>query len=209
MELPGCETLKLTQRGSRLDVVMNRPDQRNAINAQMAAEFADLLDRLRVTRETRLVILRGAGGHFCAGGDIKERSAMSETAKASAGQQGDKSDDPVKVRNEGQERPSSPSRICRRPRSPRLKVLRSAVGWVTVRAARGNYSGGWRHSHCAAYSYRGGTQRRQRRQRQHRGDGPAKRALPYAQPRTDPRAGQGLFRPCRERCGACFSSARL
>jgi len=92
MELPDCETLKLTLRDARLDVLMNRPEQRNAVNAQMAVELTDLLDRLHSTRDVRLVVLRGAGGNFCAGGDIKERKAAAETAAPGT--------DPVKERNE-------------------------------------------------------------------------------------------------------------
>ncbi len=92
MDLPDCETLKLTLRDARLDVLMNRPEQRNAINAQMAAELTDLLDRLHSTRDVRLVVLRGAGGNFCAGGDIKERKAAAETAAPGT--------DPVRERNE-------------------------------------------------------------------------------------------------------------
>lgn len=92
LDLPQCETLLLTQRGSRLDVVLNRPESRNAINARMAQEFSDLLDWLTVTDAIRLVVLRGAGGHFCAGGDIKERRSMSEEVPADGS-------DPVKARN--------------------------------------------------------------------------------------------------------------
>lgn len=92
MKLPDCETLKLTLRNTRLDILMNRPEQRNAINAQMAAELTDLLNRLHATRDVRLVVLRGAGGNFCAGGDIKERKAVAEAAVPGT--------DPVKERNE-------------------------------------------------------------------------------------------------------------
>ena len=37
-QLPECETLLLTQRGRRLDIMLNRPENRNAINARMADE---------------------------------------------------------------------------------------------------------------------------------------------------------------------------
>lgn len=92
-DLPQCETLLLAPKGSRLDVILNRPESRNAINAQMASEFSALLDWLAASDEIRLVVLRGAGGHFCAGGDIKERRSMSETSPEDGS-------DPVKARNE-------------------------------------------------------------------------------------------------------------
>ncbi len=93
LDLPECETLLLTQKGSRLDVTLNRPESRNAINARMAEEFSNLLDWLMGNDAIRLVVLRGAGGHFCAGGDIKERRTMSESMPEDGS-------DPVKARNE-------------------------------------------------------------------------------------------------------------
>ncbi|MGB0855163.1 MAG: enoyl-CoA hydratase/isomerase family protein [Pikeienuella sp.] len=93
LSLPTCETLLPTQKGSRLDVVLNRPESRNAINARMAEEFSALLDWLNECDGIRLVVLRGAGGHFCAGGDIKERRSMGEEAAQDGS-------DPVKARNE-------------------------------------------------------------------------------------------------------------
>lgn len=93
LRLPACTTLLLTQRGGRLDVMLNRAEQRNAINARMAEEFSALLDWLEASDAIRLVVLRGAGGHFCAGGDIKERLGMSETPPVDGS-------DPVKARNE-------------------------------------------------------------------------------------------------------------
>lgn len=92
LHLPACETLLLTQKGSRLDVTLNRPESRNAINARMAEELSALLDWLMASDAIRLVVLRGAGGHFCAGGDIKERRTMSETTPEDGS-------DPVRARN--------------------------------------------------------------------------------------------------------------
>lgn len=91
-EIPECETLILTAKGSRLDVTLNRPERRNAINGQMAQDFTVLLDWLKNNDAIRLVVLRGAGGHFCAGGDIKERRNLSQITPADGS-------DPVKERN--------------------------------------------------------------------------------------------------------------
>jgi isohexenylglutaconyl-CoA hydratase len=77
---PDCATLALTVRGGRLDLVLNRPEQRNAINSRMMAEFSRVVDWLAGNEEIRVVVLSGAGGHFCAGGDIKERRSQSDTA---------------------------------------------------------------------------------------------------------------------------------
>lgn len=78
--LPQCETLLLEKQRGRLYVTFNRPERRNAINNQMAQEIADLVAHLEEDRTIRVVILRGAGGNFCAGGDIKERKQLSDNA---------------------------------------------------------------------------------------------------------------------------------
>ena len=50
-------------------VVLNRPDKRNALSAQM---IDDLTDMARTVPEgTRAVVLSGAGKVFCAGGDLE------------------------------------------------------------------------------------------------------------------------------------------
>ena len=90
--LPQTEFLKLEKTGSRLTIIFNRPEQRNAINMQMGQEFADTVRWLHENPDDiRLVILRGAGGHFCAGGDIKERKNQVESSMAG--------EDPIFERN--------------------------------------------------------------------------------------------------------------
>jgi isohexenylglutaconyl-CoA hydratase len=92
--LPVCEFLRLDVQGSRLNLTFNRPDQRNAINSQMGEEFASVVEWLEKSENIRVVILRGAGGHFCAGGDIKERRNMAEDVVTAES-------DPIMERNRG------------------------------------------------------------------------------------------------------------
>lgn len=91
-DLPKCEHLLLEVIGSRLNLTFNRPDQRNAINSKMGAEFAAVVDWLEASKLVRVVVLRGAGGHFCAGGDIKERRSMAEDTVEGG-------EDPIRARN--------------------------------------------------------------------------------------------------------------
>ena len=71
-ELPNCETLLLNLEGGVLHVTLNRPDSRNAMSLTMVGELRAVLDSVRANAEVRAIVLRGAGGHFCAGGDIKD-----------------------------------------------------------------------------------------------------------------------------------------
>jgi len=73
--LPTCDTLLLRREGWRLHVTLNRPAARNAMSFAMVAELRDLFIAIADDRSLRAVILRGAGGNFCAGGDIKDMAA--------------------------------------------------------------------------------------------------------------------------------------
>ena len=59
------------RRGEVLLVTLNRPDQRNAVNAEVAAGIAAALDELDGAPELRAGVLTGAGKGFCAGMDLK------------------------------------------------------------------------------------------------------------------------------------------
>src|SRR5947209_6448822 len=52
-------------------ITINRPDQRNAVNAAVAEGIADALDRLDGDASLSVGIITGAGKGFCAGMDLK------------------------------------------------------------------------------------------------------------------------------------------
>jgi enoyl-CoA hydratase len=58
-------------RGRVLVITLNRPDQRNAVNAAVAQGIAAALDELDANRELSVGVLTGAGQGFCAGMDLK------------------------------------------------------------------------------------------------------------------------------------------
>lgn len=70
--LPACETLLLERRGRHLHVTLNRPETRNALSAGMVDELGAVIDAVAGDRGLQSLVLRGAGGTFCAGGDISE-----------------------------------------------------------------------------------------------------------------------------------------
>ncbi|AWA40629.1 enoyl-CoA hydratase [Pseudomonas fluorescens] len=70
--LPDCQTLLLERHNGVLHITLNRPDSRNAMSLQMVAELRAVLASVCDDRSVRALVLSGAGGHFCAGGDIKD-----------------------------------------------------------------------------------------------------------------------------------------
>ena len=59
------------QRGRVLTITINRPDQRNAVNAAVAQGIAAAVDRLDGDQALSVGVLTGAGKGFCAGMDLK------------------------------------------------------------------------------------------------------------------------------------------
>ena len=70
--LPDCQTLLLDLHSGVLHITLNRADCRNAMSLQMVAELRAVLAAVRDDRQVRALVLGGAGGHFCAGGDLKD-----------------------------------------------------------------------------------------------------------------------------------------
>jgi len=52
-------------------LTFNRPDRRNALSTEMYTGFATALPQIEADPDVRVVMLTGAGGAFCAGGDVK------------------------------------------------------------------------------------------------------------------------------------------
>ncbi|MDE2014314.1 MAG: enoyl-CoA hydratase/isomerase family protein [Alphaproteobacteria bacterium] len=69
--LPETKALILERQVSVLRVWFNRPEARNALSAEIVTELHAVLDAVREDRTIRTLVLRGKGGVFCAGGDIK------------------------------------------------------------------------------------------------------------------------------------------
>jgi isohexenylglutaconyl-CoA hydratase len=65
------ETLIVERDGAVLKVTLNRPETRNAMSAEMLAELIAAFEQARDDAEIRVVVLMGAGGNFCAGGDFR------------------------------------------------------------------------------------------------------------------------------------------
>ncbi len=66
------ETIAVRREAGLAWLYLNRPDSLNAMNPQLVSELRDYFAGLPEDRETRVVVLRGAGRAFCAGLDLKD-----------------------------------------------------------------------------------------------------------------------------------------
>jgi len=53
-------------------ITLSRPERKNPLTFEAYRELADTFDRLRRVEEIKTVVLTGAGGNFCSGGDVHE-----------------------------------------------------------------------------------------------------------------------------------------
>jgi len=75
--------LLLTRSPDRhvITVILNRPEQHNAMNTAMGEDLLACFDALARDPDARAVVFTGAGDKaFCAGGDLKERNGMTDEA---------------------------------------------------------------------------------------------------------------------------------
>lgn len=56
-------------------VTLNNPKSRNAMSRDLLLRLADVLEALRCDNDVRALVITGAEGHFCSGGDVSGMSA--------------------------------------------------------------------------------------------------------------------------------------
>lgn len=78
-------------------LTLNRPEARNAMNAEMVAELQRAFRETAADPAIRVVVMRGEGGHFCAGGDLKSMASGAQGATGATGATGEA--DPVAAMN--------------------------------------------------------------------------------------------------------------
>jgi enoyl-CoA hydratase/carnithine racemase len=69
----------LEQRDGVARLVFNRPEKANAINADLAAQATSMLRRVAADESVRVLIVSGAGRHFCAGMDLSAAMPVGDT----------------------------------------------------------------------------------------------------------------------------------
>lgn len=67
--------VKFVDHGRWAEVILNRPERRNAINGPLGEALAAAIERAVADDGVQAILLRGAGGAFCSGLDLKAFNA--------------------------------------------------------------------------------------------------------------------------------------
>lgn len=81
------QPLIVTREGPVVRAVLNRPHRRNAMSEALVAELDTTLAALKHDTAARILVISGAGGHFCAGLDLTEVGAPETPEEKLAKQQ--------------------------------------------------------------------------------------------------------------------------
>jgi 2-(1,2-epoxy-1,2-dihydrophenyl)acetyl-CoA isomerase len=66
-------------------ITFNRPDRRNALSSAMFQGFETVIPEMAADSDVRVVLVTGAGGAFCAGGDVKGMHESHRTGRPRGG----------------------------------------------------------------------------------------------------------------------------
>lgn len=65
--------------GSIHRLILNRPARRNALTPDLARALAQEIEQIEEAGDARVILLSGAGGHFCAGLDLRWLDSLGST----------------------------------------------------------------------------------------------------------------------------------
>ena len=57
----------IPESGQTRRIILNRPDKRNSLDDVMIKELTDAINGFSEDKETRSIVITGAGGNFCSG----------------------------------------------------------------------------------------------------------------------------------------------
>jgi 2-(1,2-epoxy-1,2-dihydrophenyl)acetyl-CoA isomerase len=81
----GTEDLRAEIDDGVAVITMNRPDRRNAFSPAMVSALGAVLAQVEIDEAVGCVVLTGAGGAFCVGGDVKSMAALPQDRGDGAG----------------------------------------------------------------------------------------------------------------------------
>jgi enoyl-CoA hydratase/carnithine racemase len=65
------ENIEVERRDAVCLLTLNRPHRLNALSPELVGDLTDFFGSLKDDRQTRIIIMRGAGRSFCAGADLR------------------------------------------------------------------------------------------------------------------------------------------
>src|SRR5256885_17086440 len=68
----GPQHFQWNQEGRVGVITLNRPERKNPLTFESYAELRDFFRALVSVKEIRAIVITGAGGNFCSGGDVHE-----------------------------------------------------------------------------------------------------------------------------------------
>lgn len=68
----GTELVAVSRSGPSVEIVLNRPEKKNAITTAMYTVMADALDQAEADASVRAVVFAATGSAFCAGNDLQD-----------------------------------------------------------------------------------------------------------------------------------------
>jgi 2-(1,2-epoxy-1,2-dihydrophenyl)acetyl-CoA isomerase len=78
-----AETVLVDRPAERVArITLNRPERRNALDGETRTRFVDAAAAALADEAVRCLIITGAGGHFCAGGDLTSMPATPREMRA-------------------------------------------------------------------------------------------------------------------------------
>jgi len=80
------ETILLERKQGIGYLTLNRPDRANTISFQLMREVVSAMDEVEADPECRVVIITGAGRHFCGGADLRDFAERARERRAGASQ---------------------------------------------------------------------------------------------------------------------------
>ncbi len=71
-------TVRTEKDGAVWTVIIDRPEARNAVNPETAEALRDAFCEFEANRDAKVAVFYGSGGAFCAGGDLKYLSSLTD-----------------------------------------------------------------------------------------------------------------------------------
>ena len=80
------ENISTTARDGVATIVLNRPEVLNALNPEMARALKEATSSVAADSNVRCVVIKGAGEHFMAGGDVRHFHKLLQESPRDAGE---------------------------------------------------------------------------------------------------------------------------